>query len=274
MSAVEQSFDFGSEPVRVYGTPDAPEFVAADVARILGYAQAKDMTRSLADEEKGRRLVPTRSGATEMGIITEAGLYQCIMQRQTGRMSPEQADWVRRFQRWVTREVLPTIRRTGGYAVQSAQPELPQDYLSALKHLVASEEARQNAELRAAEGKAFREAIESNDGLAPREFHKAYFANVGERVFFELLYSRGLLIDQRGKGTERDDGSVRDGSQHGHPSFAGKKFFYLDSGVSKKTGYRFEQTRVRPGQPELDLIEYLTKAGLCPTRTESKELVA
>ncbi|WP_344397602.1 phage antirepressor N-terminal domain-containing protein, partial [Streptomyces asiaticus] len=71
--------------------------------------------------------------------------------------------------------------------------------------VLEAEDARVAAEARAAEGEQFRAAIESNDGLSPREFHKAYFANLGERAFFEELYARGLLLDQRGKGTERDD---------------------------------------------------------------------
>lgn len=138
--------------------------------------------------------------------------------------------------------------------------------------VIESEDARVAAEQRAIEGEQFRAAIESSEGLTPREFHKAYFADVQEKDFFALLYARRLLINQLGKGTKRENGTYRDGAQHGHPGFEGKQFFYLDTGVSKKTGYRFEQARVRPGQPELDLIDYLAKRGFTPTRIESKEL--
>ncbi|WP_255596188.1 phage antirepressor [Cellulomonas sp. C5510] len=113
-----------------------PWFVATDVARILGYAAAKDMTRSLDNDEKGGRLVPTPGGRQEVAVITEPGLYQAIAQRQTGRMADErQRDAVRAFQRWVTHEVLPEIRRTGSYA-------MPKDYPSALRALAAEVESR------------------------------------------------------------------------------------------------------------------------------------
>jgi hypothetical protein len=117
------------------------------------------------------------------------------------------------------------------------------------------------AEFRAevAEGKF--QAIEAGDGLTLTAFHKKYFSEVTERTFFEHLYSRGYLIDQRGKGSERDDGTFRDGPEHRHPTFKGKPFFYLHgSGVHGKK--RRENTRVRPGNPELLLKAALTKDGL------------
>jgi anti-repressor protein len=54
-----------------------------------------------------------------MTVLTEAGMYQAILQRQTGRMAdPTQKVAVKAFQRWVTHEVIPTIRKTGTYGVQ------------------------------------------------------------------------------------------------------------------------------------------------------------
>ncbi|TMS00112.1 DNA replication protein DnaD [Nonomuraea basaltis] len=110
-----------------------------------------------------------------------------------------------------------------------------------------------------AEGKF--QAIEAGDGLTLTAFHKKYFSEVTERTFFEHLYSRGYLIDQRGKGSERDDGTFRNGPEHRHPTFKGKPFFYLHgSGVHGKK--RRENTRVRPGDPELLLKAALSKDGL------------
>ena len=138
----------------------------------------------------------------------------------------------------------------------------------ALAVLAAEDEAdRQRARADVAE--EFKVAIELNEGLPPRAFHKKYFADVPEREFFELLYSTGLLIDQRGKGTQREDGTWRDGTQHRHPSFKGKEFFYLASGVNR-AGYRYENTNVRPGDPELALVEFLTRRGL--SKTIAKEI--
>lgn len=141
----------------------------------------------------------------------------------------------------------------------------------ALAVLAAEDEAdRQRARAEAAE--SFKHAIESNNGLSPREFHKHYFADTPERVFFETLYSRHLLIDQRRKGTRRTDGTYRDGAQHGHPTAEGKRYFYLDAGIDERTGYRYEQARVRPGDPELALVATLARRGLMPTRAITTEI--
>ena len=92
-----------------------PWFVAADIARILGYRTAPDMTRSLDDDEKGYAEVRTPGGPQQMVTVTEAGLYQCIF---GGRSRDTQE-----FKRWVTHEVLPEIRRTGSYALAAETPE-------------------------------------------------------------------------------------------------------------------------------------------------------
>lgn len=84
-----------------------PWFVAADVARILGYRMASDMTRRLDDEDRGTRSVRTPSGDQDMTVITEPGLYVAVL----GSQIPQ----AREFKRWVTTDVLPSIRRTGSY---------------------------------------------------------------------------------------------------------------------------------------------------------------
>ena len=107
MSAVIP-FDFNGARVRVVTVDGEPEFVANDLAKTLGYAEAKDMTRMLDDDHKGRRLVPTPGGTQEMLTVTEPGMYRAIMRSQR----PE----AKGFERWVTGEVLPQIRKTGRYA--------------------------------------------------------------------------------------------------------------------------------------------------------------
>ena len=101
--------------VRVLGTPDEPEFVAADVSGPLGYRMASDMTRRLDDDEKGTRSVRTPSGDQQMTVLTEAGLYAAILGSKSPTAKP--------FKRWVTHTVLPAIRKTGSYGAQ--QPALP-----------------------------------------------------------------------------------------------------------------------------------------------------
>jgi anti-repressor protein len=120
-----QPFTFQDQSVRVV-TDDLgePWFVAADVAKILGYRMASDMTRTLDEDERGTRPVRTPSGDQEQTVLTEPGLYSAISQRQTGRIVDDQArETVRQFKRWVTHDVLPAIRRTGSYGI-ATMPDL------------------------------------------------------------------------------------------------------------------------------------------------------
>ena len=100
-------FTYADTPVRVLDVDGEPWFVAADIAKILGYREAYDMTRRLDDEDKGPRSVRTPGGDQTMTTISEPGLYVAVL----GSQVPGARD----FKRWVTHEVLPTIRRTGTY---------------------------------------------------------------------------------------------------------------------------------------------------------------
>jgi len=112
------AFDFESHNVRVVvGHDGEPWFVAADVASALDYQAAKDLTRFIDDDEKGRQIVPTLGGEQELLVINEPGLYSAILKSR----KPE----AKRFKRWVTHEVLPSIRKTGSYAAPGSVAALP-----------------------------------------------------------------------------------------------------------------------------------------------------
>lgn len=66
-------FAFDSSAVRVVMRDGAPWFVATDVAEVLGYRNAPDMTRILDDDEKGTQIVRTPGGDQEMTVINESG---------------------------------------------------------------------------------------------------------------------------------------------------------------------------------------------------------
>lgn len=130
MSAV-QPFDFNGAQTRALLIDGEPWFVAADVAAILGYRMASDMTRHLDTDDTSNVTANTIAGYApdaymQVSVISEAGLYRAIVQRETGRI-PDQAtaDRIKAFQRWVTREVLPAIRKTGVYGAPALSgPEL------------------------------------------------------------------------------------------------------------------------------------------------------
>ena len=103
-------FQFHTHSLRVFATDDGLSFVAVakDVAEVLGYATAKDFLRQVPDSHKGRQKVPTPSGEQEMLVVDEAGLYRGVLRSNKPEAEP--------FMEWITAEVLPSIRRTGGYA--------------------------------------------------------------------------------------------------------------------------------------------------------------
>lgn len=110
------AFDFESNNVRVImGEDGEPWFVAADVCAAL--TVSTEQTRRLDDDEKGLRTVQTPGGQQEMVAINESGLYSLIL---TSRKAE-----AKRFKRWVTHEVLPSIRKTGAYAAPAPVAALP-----------------------------------------------------------------------------------------------------------------------------------------------------
>lgn len=93
--------------VRALSVDCEPWFVAKDVCDILGLGRQQDSTRYLDDDEKRGCLVNTPSGEQRMVCVSEPGLYKLIMRSR----KPE----AKAFQRWVTHEVLPAIRKHGAY---------------------------------------------------------------------------------------------------------------------------------------------------------------
>jgi prophage antirepressor-like protein len=107
-------FEFETLPVRVHSGHDGePWFVAIDVANALNYRTAHDMTRYLEDDEKGTLNERTLGGEQVIIAINEAGLYSAILRSR----KPE----AKRFKRWITHEVLPSIRKTGSYSGSPSQ---------------------------------------------------------------------------------------------------------------------------------------------------------
>lgn len=109
-----ESARFGT--IRALSVDGEPQLVASDVARALGYRDASNMTRSLDEDEKGAQLVSTPGGDQRVSTITEAGFYRIVLQRKAAFVKDEATRaTVEAFQRWVTHEVLPALRRDGAY---------------------------------------------------------------------------------------------------------------------------------------------------------------
>ena len=118
--------EFGA--IRTVELDGEPWLVGKDVAEALGYTNPrKALIDHVDDEDKGVTKCYTPGGDQDMTIINESGLYSLVLSSELPT--------ARKFRRWVTSEVLPSIRRTGGY-------NLPKDYPSALRALADTEEKR------------------------------------------------------------------------------------------------------------------------------------
>jgi prophage antirepressor-like protein len=105
------AFAMDGHQLRVVIRDDDPWFFASDVCTLLGYKNtSKAVADHLEDDEKGVTTGYTLGGGQKMTIISESGLYTLALR---SRM-PE----AKRFRRWVTHDVLPSIRRTGSYSAK------------------------------------------------------------------------------------------------------------------------------------------------------------
>lgn len=107
MSAISV-FSFENSELRTSGTPESPLFVATDLATILGYSNARKAIYTHVDpEDLIKSEIETNGGCQTVNCVNESGLYALIF--------GSKLESAKRFKRWVTSEVLPTIRKTGRY---------------------------------------------------------------------------------------------------------------------------------------------------------------
>ena len=109
-------YDFHGHNVRVIMKDGEPWFVAKDVADVLDVSNPSDQLSLLDDDEKGVDLIETLGGKQKMSIVSESGLYAIIMRSRKPEAKP--------FRKWVTSEVLPSIRKTGGYVSGKTYDEI------------------------------------------------------------------------------------------------------------------------------------------------------
>jgi prophage antirepressor-like protein len=102
------TFNFCVSSIRVVMLDGNPWFVAADVCSALEIINVARAMSRLDDDEKGVHTVNTLGGNQQMTVVSESGLYSLTL---TSR-KPE----AKKFKKWVTSEVLPSIRKTGGYS--------------------------------------------------------------------------------------------------------------------------------------------------------------
>ena len=180
-----QNFNFSGQNVRIITINDEPWFVGKDVADILGYSNSrKALSDHVDDEDKGVTKSDTLGGNQNITIINESGLYSLILKSK----KPE----AKQFKRWVTSEVLPTIRKHGAYMTQPQVPTTQRELI--MLALAGNEETNQRID-------AIEEQVtdlKENATLNPGEY--GYIGRrINQRVSEVAKGYGNITQEQRGK---------------------------------------------------------------------------
>ena len=185
--------EFGK--IRTLNRDGEPWFVGKDVATALGYSNAsKALADHVAEEDKLNNESLSSLGQRGGWLINESGLYSLILSSKL--------DSAKRFKRWVTAEVLPSIRKSGGYI--AGQDEMSDTELLAKALLVAQRQIeRRNAQIAEMQPKAlFADAVAaSHTSILIGELAKILKQNgvdIGQNRLFEMLRQQGYLIRRNG----------------------------------------------------------------------------
>ena len=196
-----QIFKYENNDVRTVEMNGEPWFVLKDVCAVLGMdtSQLKKVADRLEDDEKGRTQITTPGGMQESWVINESGLYNVILRSDKPEAKP--------FRKWVTSEVLPSIRKTGGYI--AGQESMSDSELMAKALLVAKRQIdAKTAQIEEMTPKAvFADAVAaSKTSILIGELAKILRQNgvedMGQQRLFEWMRNNGFLI--RRKATDRN----------------------------------------------------------------------
>lgn len=178
-----------------------PWFVAADVCHALDIGNPSDALNRLDDDERTLVSIEGASNGKPVNGVNEPGLYSLVL----GSRKPE----AKAFKRWITHDVIPTIRKTGGYQVpQSPAEQMAQGILAAQKLLAERDAtiAKQNEQIAVLTPKGiFADAVTASKtsilvgGLA--KLIKQQGIDIGQKCLFAWMRENGFLIKS---GTEKN----------------------------------------------------------------------
>lgn len=176
-----QNEEFGE--VRTIQVNNEPWFVAADVCKALELSNSSMAMERLDDDEKSKFNLGLSGGETN--CVNEYGLYNLVL----GSRKKEAKD----FKRWITHEVIPQIRKTGGY-------HLPQTYAEALR--AYADKVEQNEKLAAENAKLLPKAeffdavTDSKSAISIGEVAKVLDVGIGQNKLFAFLRDKKILDRQ------------------------------------------------------------------------------
>lgn len=213
MSDLYQSYktfsnnEFGD--IRVLEMENEPWFVGKDVAEILGYKDTSDaMKRHVDEDDKGVGEIPTPGGKQNMKVINESGLYSLILSSKLPN--------AKKFKRWVTSEVLPSIRKHGAYMTEDTiekaltSPDFLIQLATKLKE--EQEKSKQLEDKLEKNSKMLKQISASKNSLLVREVAKVLSNQhgivIGEKKLYQKLRDWGWVFQ---KSTEAKQDAIRHG---------------------------------------------------------------
>lgn len=193
-----QEFYFNGDAVRTLLRDNEPYFVGKDVAEILGYSNPRDtLSKHVDSDDKGVAKCDTLGGTQKLTVINESGLYSLIL----GSKLPT----AKKFKRWVTSEVLPTIRKHGAYMTDAKAAAIVTDKgsLADLLQQAAEQLKRKDIQIEQMKPKAlFADAVSTSDTpILVGELAKILHQNgvsMGQNRMFRWLRDNGYLISRKG----------------------------------------------------------------------------
>lgn len=176
-----QIFNYQDAEVRTVIVDGEAWFVANDLCSILSIDSTQ--VRRLDESEKGLHTIQTLGGNQQMTVINESGLYSLIF---TSR-KPE----AKQFKKWVTSEVLPAIRKTGSYSIETPEMQMARGLLAAQKLIENQtrliEDMRPKADF-------FDAVTESKDAVDVGSVAKVLNMGIGRTRLFERLRNISILM--------------------------------------------------------------------------------
>ena len=193
-------WQYESHDVRTIEKDGEPWWVLSDVCKVLELSSPHKIADRLDEDEKGRNLIPTHGGNQEMTVINESGLYNVILRSDKPQAKP--------FRKWVTSEVLPSIRKHGAYMTEETLEEAltSPDFLIKLAEQLKDERKKRAALEQQAEidkpKVIFADSVSvSTTSILVGELAKIIKQNgvdTGQNRLFAWMRENGFLINRKG----------------------------------------------------------------------------
>ncbi len=191
--------EFGE--IRTIEKDGEPWFVGKDVAEVLGYSNTADaVQKHVDDDDKLTSQIAIAGQNRNIIIINESGLYSLVLSSKL--------PGAKQFKRWITSEVIPSIRKHGGYLTPDKLEEVllkPDTLIQLAQNLKAEQEKRMALEVKMEEQKPkvlFAESVEAaKTSILIGELAKLLKQNginIGQNRLFEWLRNNGYLIRRQG----------------------------------------------------------------------------